>query len=547
MADRIQSFFSGATGFLGKPLVEKLLRAAPDIGQITLLIRSKRDGSGNSISSQERFEREVLSSGAFDLLREQWGRTFAQQIRSKLSVVNGDISMDRLGLSDEDYTRLTQSITLVINSAAVVVFDERLDAALNLNTLATERIATFANDCRDAALVHVSTAYVNGQNPDLAPEALIPTDATAPAGWKGPRLPDDLDGEIAELMGRCREVETASREPLQAERFARDAKRNADERSTPEQQREVVRERWVREQLIQIGMERAKSRGWHDTYTYTKAMGERRLGAHRGDLPVVIVRPSIIESSLNEPEPGWIDGYRMADPIIVSFAKGRVDDFPAKREIVIDIIPVDHVVNAMLAAAAIHRREDGLKVFHVSTGNRNPLSFQALYDSTRRHFIADPMLDKSGRPISMVEWTFPELKTFHRRIRWGKMFPLAVAQRLLTLLPSAKTRRRLRYRLATLQNAVERLYYYTVIYEPYIRHTYLFDTAHTEQLFASLTEEEREAWSFDVGEIDWTKYVESVHIPGLKRNVLKMDQSRLRQRIAEDELLDERAPDDDTV
>ncbi|MDA1193404.1 MAG: hypothetical protein O3A46_17145, partial [Candidatus Poribacteria bacterium] len=162
-------------------------------------------------------------------------------------------------------------------------------------------------------------------------------------------------------------------------------------------------------------------------------------------------------------------------------------------------------------------------------------------------FIADPMLDKSGRPISMVEWTFPELKTFHRRIRWGKMFPLAVAQRLLTLLPSAKTRRRLRYRLATLQNAVERLYYYTVIYEPYIRHTYLFDTAHTEQLFASLTEEEREAWSFDVGEIDWTKYVESVHIPGLKRNVLKMDQSRLRQRIAEDELLDERAPDDDTV
>ena len=43
---------------------------------------------------------------------------------------------------------------------------------------------------------------------------------------------------------------------------------------------------------------RAASLGWPDAYAYTKALGERALLQNRGDLPVTIVRPSIIESSL---------------------------------------------------------------------------------------------------------------------------------------------------------------------------------------------------------------------------------------------------------
>jgi hypothetical protein len=55
------------------------------------------------------------------------------------------------------------------------------------------------------------------------------------------------------------------------------------------------------------------------------------LRASCGDLPVHIVRPSIIESSFAEPEPGWIDGFRMSDPLIVGYGKGYLKDFPASR------------------------------------------------------------------------------------------------------------------------------------------------------------------------------------------------------------------------
>ena len=82
-----------------------------------------------------------------------------------------------------------------------------------------------------------------------------------------------------------------------------------------------------------------------------------RAGA--GETPLIIVRPAIIESSHGEPYPGWIQGSRMADPIIMAFAKGIIREFPGDPESLIDIVPVDHVVNATLAAAT--RRPRGAR------------------------------------------------------------------------------------------------------------------------------------------------------------------------------------------
>ena len=69
-------------------------------------------------------------------------------------------------------------------------------------------------------------------------------------------------------------------------------------------------------------MARADALGWPDAYAYTKALGEKALCENRGDIPVSFVRPSIIESSLAEPYPGWIRGFRMAEPVIISYARG---------------------------------------------------------------------------------------------------------------------------------------------------------------------------------------------------------------------------------
>ena len=47
-----------------------------------------------------------------------------------------------------------------------------------------------------------------------------------------------------------------------------------------------------------------------DTYVFTKGMAEMLIANGRGHLPVVIVRPSVIESTYSQPFPGWIEGHR---------------------------------------------------------------------------------------------------------------------------------------------------------------------------------------------------------------------------------------------
>ena len=95
---------------------------------------------------------------------------------------------------------------------------------------------------------------------------------------------------------------------------------------------EQLRGKWVGQQMTDAGRGRASSLGFPDAYAFTKALGERALVETRGDVPVSIVRPSIIESAVAEPQPGWIRGFRMAEPIILAYARGVLKDFPAVPE-----------------------------------------------------------------------------------------------------------------------------------------------------------------------------------------------------------------------
>src|SRR5439155_3108297 len=101
-------------------------------------------------------------------------------------------------------------------------------------------------------------------------------------------------------------------------------------------------------------------------------------------MPLSIVRPSIIESALAHPYPGWIEGFKMAEPIILAYGRGSIPEFPGLPEGVVDIIPIDLVVNAMLAVAARPPHPStGPAYYHVSSGARNPLSYVGLYDNVK--------------------------------------------------------------------------------------------------------------------------------------------------------------------
>src|ERR1700721_1114654 len=93
------------------------------------------------------------------------------------------------------------------------------------------------------------------------------------------------------------------------------------------------------DELVTAGTARALSLGWPDAYPFTKALGERALVEQwEGRVPITVVRPSIIESALSEPRAGWIRGFRTAEPIIVSYARGLLREFPGVPEGIVDVI-----------------------------------------------------------------------------------------------------------------------------------------------------------------------------------------------------------------
>jgi nucleoside-diphosphate-sugar epimerase len=437
---------TGGTGFLGKVVLERLLRAAPEIDRIYLLIRETREPAA------ARLEAEVVRSGVFEPLAAIYRDDWSPFVRGKLVPVAGDISQPRLGLGDDEFIALTAQVDIVINSAASVVFDAPLDEALQHNTRSTQYVAEFARACRSAVLVHISTAYVAGRRSGRIAEAA---------------LPDIAPAEIAALDDLARAI-------------LDDRDRgHADARET-------------RSRLGEAGMARARSLGWHDTYTYTKALGEMVLAAHRGTVPTAIFRPTIIESSLRDPVAGWIENLNVCDPMIVEYGRGRLPDFPLRRETVLDVIPVDLVANALVALLPYVPDLQTIGYYTIGTGAVNPLTGAGLYDFGSEYFRRHPMLDRQGRPIPVPHWTQPTPERFR------EMFADA---------PRSMTTRRLMY-LADL-------------YAGYASGDFTFDAGHIGPVLDGLDDRERALLDFDVRRIDWRAYLQEVHIPGLRRHVLK--------------------------
>ncbi|CAL1683757.1 unnamed protein product [Lasius platythorax] len=157
-------FLTGATGFLGKVYIEKILRSCPDVQEIFLLMRSKK-----GLSLNERLE-EMLNSPLYDKLREEQPSNF-----KKLIPVSGDITKENLGLSATDRQMLAERVTIIIHSAATVKFNESLKHAILINTRTTRDICILAENMKNLiALVYIRTAYTQLNNSFIEEKAYPP-------------------------------------------------------------------------------------------------------------------------------------------------------------------------------------------------------------------------------------------------------------------------------------------------------------------------------------------------------------------------------------
>src|SRR5688572_6395357 len=398
---------TGATGFLGTALVERLLRSVPGC-ELVLLIRPGRRGVA------ERVRRELFRNDCFDRLRRDvaaGGGDFDAIVASRVTAIAGDVGVDGLGLDDQGRTALA-TCDIAIHSAASVSFDSPLDAAVEVNLLGASRFAAALTAVGSPAhLIAVSTAYVAGARRGEAPEALLPdTPFATDVDWRN---------EVDAARRARADADAESRSPKRLEEFHAKARHELGAAGSPllAEKTEKFREEWVRDQMVEAGRARARSLGWPDAYAYTKALGERALLQNRGDVPVTIVRPSIIESALVEPVPGWIRGFRMAEPVIISYARGMLKEFPGIPEGVIDVIPVDLVVAAIIGVAANGPSPEGPSVYQAASGSRNPLRYRRLVDLVHDYFTRNPLYDTQGQPIVVPEWSFPGRGRVQRQLQ----------------------------------------------------------------------------------------------------------------------------------
>jgi long-chain acyl-CoA synthetase len=518
-------FITGSTGFLGQPLVEKILRIAPSVQRIYLLIRPRAQLGGQVMTAKDRLTKELFQSNVFDRLYRTYGDRSRAFLEEKLVAVSGDISQEGLGLDEASRSQLQEQVDIVINSAAAVSFDAPLDEALKVNVLSAGRIAEFASSCKRAVLVHVSTAYVSGASGYFIPETVHHSASGLEKGEAHPHGKfSDVAQEVEHIRKMISQVEDASRETKTREGLLRELRkpRRKGRRMTRTAKLESLRKKWVQGRLTEEGMRWARQRGWNDTYTYTKALGEQMVLRARNGVPTVVIRPSVIESSLSEPSPGWLDGLRMADPLIVAIGKGRLRSLPLDADVILDLIPVDLVVNALLATIPRAAEEGGVKVYHVATGAKNPVTLGQLHALVYQYFQKNPMLDRRGEQIRVKPLKFPKQSTFRLQHKL-KTVPLKTAERTLRKLPPSNRTEKVKRKISAATLAYEKLYYYGEIYRPYLNLNCRFEIDNTLQLFNSLNGEEKELLNFDIEQLNWRHYIQNVHIPGVKKHVLKLE------------------------
>ncbi|PKA49346.1 Fatty acyl-CoA reductase 2 [Apostasia shenzhenica] len=425
---------------------------------------------------------QIINRELFRSLQAIHGKNYQAFMLRKLIPVAGNVREDDMGIEAKLAEEISEEIDVVVNSAANTTFDERYDVALDINTIGPLRLMRFAKTFkRLKVFLQVSTAYVNGKRQGRVLEKPFCTGDTIVKELFSHELSADSTMPLLDIEA---EIDLAFRK-----------------KSSPDDSQLV-------QQLKDLGLKRAKTYGWQDTYVFTKAMAEMVINSMRGGIPVVTIRPSVIESTWKEPFPGWMEGNRMMDPVVLYYGKGQLNGFLADPNGVLDVVPADMVVNATLAAMAKHgsTNEPGMHIYHIASSMVNPLVFEELARLIHKHFTSFPCMDSKGRPIRV-----PKMKLFDDMNEFSSHLHGDALQRL-------SSHEKLRNICSKL---VDQAKYLANIYEPYTFYSGRFDNTNTRKLMMEMSEEERREFGFDVGGIDWEDYISNVHIPGLRKHVMK--------------------------
>ena len=534
-------FFIGGTGFVGKVTLSMLLHNFPDIGKVYATVRAR-----DAAESKIRFWTSIVTSPTFDPLREKYGDGFDDFIRSKVVPVNGDVGNEYLGLDEKEAKKIMRDTDIIINGAGNVTFNPPLESALRTNINGSNNIIKLARMMKKPRLVHVSTCFVAGKRSG-------PIWENEPVVGYFPRK-DELVGTVFDVN---REVEDCARLSEQARQEADDAVQHAkfreqartrfiEEGRDPDDEAElksaIFRERkmWIRERTTELGTERAEYWGWTNIYTYSKSLAEQII-ASQDDIVKVLLRPSIVESSNQYPFPGWNEGFTTTAPLILIALRGQ-PIIPVNEKLVLDVIPVDMVAGAILAATMNALVDDKPPlVFQASSGDSNPNDMKRIVGLVglykRQHFE-----DKeTGNRLTNKLAGMIETQTVKQRTYELTSAPMLnkIAKRADDLMDRATPRwggGRIGNIISDLKKTTEGFKESTqatmdafAMFKPFmIDNDYLYRSDNVRALYSAIREKEKDLLPWYPERLDWYDYWLNVHFPGMRKWVLPTLEEELK-------------------
>lgn len=441
-------FITGATGFVGKVLVEKLLRSCDGIQKIYILLRSKK-----GVEPRNRVN-ELLNSKAFDRLREN----NPSQL-TKVIPIPGDITLPGLGISKLDLEMLIRDVSIVFHSAATVKFDEPLRTSINFNTLGTRYILDICHQMKKlTALVHVSTAYSNCDLHDvdeqLYPPPAPPKKIIELAEWMDD---DTLNSLTPKLLGKR-----------------------------------------------------------PNTYTYTKALAESLLVEESGKIPTAIVRPSIVTAAWREPYPGWVDNINGPTGIVLASGKGMLRTMLFDSRACADLIPVDMVINLMIAVAwhTATTRPKSVTIYNCTSGMMNGIKWGEIERLVFPLLLEYPSIQVFRYPGG----TFKESRLVNNFCSvFNHLIPAYLFDGFMKLTGKKTMMVRIYDKLHRATNALE---WFTT-------HDWNFKSNNVIEMSERLQGIDQKTFQFDVRNLQWTDYWHD-YVLGIRKFILKEEDETIQ-------------------
>ncbi|XP_004929428.1 putative fatty acyl-CoA reductase CG5065 isoform X2 [Bombyx mori] len=256
--------------------------------------------------------KQLLDSPIFTRLKNE-----RPEDLNKIVPIAGDLCKPNLGLEPSDEEKLIDEVSVVIHSGATVKFNDALEYAMKINYQGTEQVMRLCRKIKNIKVfVYISTTYAHTQL-DIIEEVIYPPPARVAEVYETIKRHGNNEKNISKILN-----------------------------------------------------------GQPNTYAFTKALAENLVAENHGDIPTVVIRPSIITAGITEPLEGWVDTWNGATGIMHLIGKGLCRVLPGNEQNILDLIPVDFVCNLALVAAAKCNSSKKVTILNSCSGSCNPITLK---------------------------------------------------------------------------------------------------------------------------------------------------------------------------